>query len=564
MAKTKRLLMILLMAVLSVMLAFCAVACGGDSSDDAGNGDQTQNDNNTGNNGTVVYTITEAEFNAAALDSAYVNYKSEISNVLKVNGETVQSNEAVYTLTENAMKFEDPNGVSYFEKASDGYYCYAQVEGVWQKISMQQEQYEFRLDNIKEMTSPASSISGYGMTYSALTYNETEKCYTYASSADGSPNSGVINIYFENAKIVKITMNSVNSEEQKEISAVVVYSYDNISITFPSVGGSSGEQPGGGNEDEHVCNLQAVEWFDANHHYAKKLECSCGENTETRQYIKITNAQELSYISQDFAAGNAIGSQVIEIVNDIDMSGINWVPLRIEDLMLQKTTIRGADDGVTLSNLRVNGVENAGLVGEVVTDLEINNITLHNANINGTNAGALIGKINIADGAKSSGNVVIKDCVVSSCTIEGAVGAGGIYGVAENFSSEKIVVMINTSAVNNSTISCTSAAGAIAGVMTDLYTAESLEVKVSGCSFVQTTISSSTANEAGLLVGIIGMGWGDIDQDSTESAYDNVTAGASGSANTDVYGRTGWASENQKGSFKFGAARTLYYNEARH
>ena len=85
MNKTKRILTILLMAILSVMVALTFTACGaGDDNDD--NGGSTANTK-----------VTEAQFNSAANAATYTAFKVEIEIVSKANGVVIPDESAEIT-----------------------------------------------------------------------------------------------------------------------------------------------------------------------------------------------------------------------------------------------------------------------------------------------------------------------------------------------------------------------------------------------------------------------------------------------------------------------------------
>ncbi|MBR2870013.1 MAG: hypothetical protein IKB98_01335 [Clostridia bacterium] len=232
MTKTKRILTILLMAILSVMVALTFTACGGDDNDD--NGGSTANTK-----------VTEAQFNSAANAATYTAFKVEIETVSKANGVVIpdESAEMTYIYTANGIYMDVPGQEAYYQKTSDGYFAYVKNGEEWEKIATQQSMYDMVASQILETSSPVSLISGYQISYASLTYSDAEKCYVYnPGSANGI--SAITKLFFSDGKIVKVSVSASNSNIQEEFSTTLVYSY-NQTINFPSVGGdNSGDNSG--------------------------------------------------------------------------------------------------------------------------------------------------------------------------------------------------------------------------------------------------------------------------------------------------------------------------------
>ena len=554
MKKAKKLLSMLLIAMLSFVMALSVTACGG-----LGNGG---NDGDQTGGNTIVYEVTESEFNTAALASTYTNFKAEISNVSKANGVIIsgETNDAVYTYTPDALSLDTPDGLVYYSKTSGEYFAYVQNQGVWQKTSISQNIYDSVASQVCQYASPSSMIATYGITFESLTYSETDKCYNYAPAAQpGVLMSALIKIYFENAKIVKIVMEATNAEIQEEISSICNYTY-NVTVTLPEVGGAG--QPDGGDEGEHVCDMQATAWFDAERHYPKTLECECGEK-ENRTRIQITNADELVMLGEDMNSGYNIGSALIDIANDIDMEDKQWTPI-IVDNMMQEIKIRGAEGGVTISGL----TSDVGFIAEVLTGLTLENITLEGASISNTEgcAGGFIGVINVGSGLAT--NVTIKNCSVVDSEIiasytgdDNACFAGAIYGKMADETAIDTLTIQNCSVLNTN-VQSNVYAGGIAGAFSPLVSGVTANVSLINCVFENVTVSSLVKNGAGRVVGISGFGSCNMDQETSDCANLTVTATGAGEARLDVYGVTGWNSMTDCGTLVYGAAMQLKYDHA--
>ncbi len=117
------------------------------------------------------------------------------------------------------------------------------------------------------------------------------------------------------------------------------------------------------------------------------------------------------------------------LVNDIDMSGVDWTPLWVEG----DITIEG--NGYTISNLTVNRVnpdyrDGAGLLGVVDGVLTVHNLRLKNVSVSVNDwvtAGGLVGMVNNAFDIE---NVFVSGSVSSAGDAGGVIG--GAYSTSNN------------------------------------------------------------------------------------------------------------------------------------
>ena len=224
-----------LVSLLTLMLALCctfSVAC---SIGEEGTGD---GDGSNGN-GAKGPTVTESQFNEA-LTATHTQFMVEGESILKKNGvvDTNQSNTIKYVILEDGYYSQVSGQEVYFKKVGGEYFGYQHDGTEWTKVPIQQNLYDANRDRILTHASPSSVVSSYGLVYSALTYNETEKCYVYSLSGEGM--SATIKVFFNDGLIVKTSVVATNAEEQEEISQVMNYSYTNLTIDYPQIGGESG------------------------------------------------------------------------------------------------------------------------------------------------------------------------------------------------------------------------------------------------------------------------------------------------------------------------------------
>ncbi len=236
-----------LVSLLTLMLAICctfSVAC---SIGEEGTGD---GDGSNGN-GAKGPTVTESQFNEA-LTATHTQFMVEGESILKKNGvvDTNQSNTIKYVILEDGYYSQVSGQEVYFKKVGGEYFGYQHDGTEWTKVPIQQNLYDANRDRILTHASPSSVVSSYGLVYSALTYNETEKCYVYSLSGEGM--SATIKVFFNDGLIVKTSVVATNAEEQEEISQVMNYSYTNLTIDYPQIGGESGGESGGDSSCQHV------------------------------------------------------------------------------------------------------------------------------------------------------------------------------------------------------------------------------------------------------------------------------------------------------------------------
>ncbi|SFR65038.1 M26 family metallopeptidase [Anaeromicropila populeti] len=189
-----------------------------------------------------------------------------------------------------------------------------------------------------------------------------------------------------------------------------------------------------------------------------------GSGTAEDPYI-IKNKQQLVSIQYDLTA-------YYEIVNDIDLSGMEWVPLGTAETPFTGN-ING--NGFTISNLTINQttMDYCGLFG-VAENALIRNITLNNINIK---AGSYVGAF---AGLTKGNSTYIKNCKVLSGSISGISYVGGFVGKIED--AIKAVIVKCSSSV---TVTATSDyAGGLAGYTTGGISMSYSDSQVTGVNYV--------------------------------------------------------------------------------
>ena len=145
--------------------------------------------------------------------------------------------------------------------------------------------------------------------------------------------------------------------------------------------------------------------------------------------IYITTAQQLKRLADEVNAGDSKSDKTYLLANDIDLSGLNWVPIGyyIDWNNSNNKPFSGVFDGQghSIIGLTISGGQNdAGLFG--YTHLAtIRNVVIRNPQIEGRGeVGALVGR----QGYSSTG---IEKCAVIGGRIQGAGSVGGLVGYME-------------------------------------------------------------------------------------------------------------------------------------
>ena len=269
----KKILILLLSLVFCICSAF-AFACGGNvnvdgnininggnNNDDNGGNDNTDdgNDDNGGNNDNgntdgddtgaddaqVEYEVTKAEF-TQAIDISGVNFQATLTNEYKQVGGASNTETVNLTYTPTKIKITTPvegqQMTVYYEIDGENYFQYVPVGNTYVKAPTIKEAVEsFLMQYI-----PTFALSSPDApSFEDFTYNESEKAYVYAMNENGM--TGSFKLFFENGKVVKMSTTVVQAGEGS-MSITVAYTYNNVTVTLPSVSGNMPDIGGDDNE----------------------------------------------------------------------------------------------------------------------------------------------------------------------------------------------------------------------------------------------------------------------------------------------------------------------------
>lgn len=305
-------------------------------------------------------------------------------------------------------------------------------------------------------------------------------------------------------------------------------------------------------EADIVCphdDFEYTAYFDAENHFPSKGICGlCGEEI-VWDSIQIGTSDDLMLLGNDIKEGKDIGCYTISIIDDIDMSGKEWMSPKISGY----DTYNGRDfvingNGHAISSLSVTNEEEKeglGFIGKIWSSatLEVNDLTLSaptiTAGVGGDEGPGVGGFIGVID---SSASVSFTNCHVIGGSINEGHWAGGIYGHASGYDKEgavHTVVTIDGCTVEGITIKATDAS--VGGIMGHVGGNSNTEVNVLDSSVTGCTIENeSSTMKSGNILGTNGVG----DTTLTRVTFSGNTVKSGGVENNDgVYGRLAFSSD---------------------
>ena len=212
---------------------------------------------------------------------------------------------------------------------------------------------------------------------------------------------------------------------------------------------------------------------------------------------------DTKYASLAEALNAAVSSKVdvtVEVINDINLSGIDWTPI---ELSTNKSvvTIKGNNHTITGLNNTLFGTAWASK-GLIIKDLTIKNSNIVNDEFDSKGSvgvGAFVGYIDATE------TVTLTNCHVIDSTVKGGHWAGGLVGICGGYDKASdgtvfTTLTITGSSVEGCTVKSKGAAGAFIG-----HGAMSVATKVIlDGSATENSISGGSAAKTGKLIGTIG------------------------------------------------------------
>jgi len=249
------------------------------------------------------------------------------------------------------------------------------------------------------------------------------------------------------------------------------------------------------------------------------------------------------------AAAAGTGDVTVNILSDINLTGVVWSPVTVSAPGYPKVTVNGNNKTITgLSDMLFAGTW-AGGSGLIINDLTIKGSNIVNDKDDSkrtVGVGAFIGF------PQASAVVTLNNCHLVNSTVEGGHWTGGLIGYAAGYAGTDGPVFMNLTitgcSVTGSTITSKGSAGGIIGhgsgnAWTNLVITDTT---VSGNTITST---GSDTNKAGAVIGTIGAaGQPTTVNGETKTGGASVAATVSGNTVTSagttittIYGRQGTA-----------------------
>lgn len=260
------------------------------------------------------------------------------------------------------------------------------------------------------------------------------------------------------------------------------------------------------------------------------------------------NAEQYESLQEALdAAAAGTGNVTVEILRDVDLSGVDWNPVTVSGPGYPLVTVNGNNKTITGLNDMLFAGTWAGKSGLIINDLTIANSNIANdvEDEKGTvGVGAFIGY------PQASATITLNNCHLVNSTVEGGHWTGGLIGMAGGYNGNDGPVFMNLTitgcSVTGSTITGKGSAG---GVIGHGSCAAWTNVVIENTTVSGNTITStgSSTNKAGSVMGTIGAAGkpataagetktGGASVSATTSG-NTVTSG--GTAITTIYGRQG-------------------------
>ena len=239
-----------------------------------------------------------------------------------------------------------------------------------------------------------------------------------------------------------------------------------------------------------------------------------GENTVVKvdgeivwQVLPVAKIGDVQYKSLQAAldaAAAGTGNVTVEILRNIDLTGIDWNPVTVSDPGYPSITVNGNNDTITgLNDMLFSGTW-AGNSGLIINDLTIANSNIvHDENDSAGNigVGAFIGF------PQASETITLNNCHLVNSTVEGGHWTGGLIGYAAGYAGEDGPVFMNLTikncSVKGSTITGKGSVGGIIGHGSgNAWT--NVVIKETTVSGNTITSTGSSTNKAGAIMGTIG------------------------------------------------------------
>lgn len=247
------------------------------------------------------------------------------------------------------------------------------------------------------------------------------------------------------------------------------------------------------------------------------------------------------------AAAAGTGNVTVDIISDIDLTGVDWNPVVVSGPGYPMLTVNGNKHVITGLNDMLFASTWAGKSGLVINELTIKDSNIeHDVDDTKGNigVGAFIGY------PQASAVITLNDCHLVDSTVNGGHWTGGLIGMAGGYNGNDGPVFMNLTITNCSvTGSTVTGKGSAGGVIGHGSCAAWTNVVIENTTVSGNTITStgSSTNKAGAVMGTIGAAGQETTANgetktggaSVSAIVSDNTVTSNGTAITTIYGRQG-------------------------
>lgn len=247
------------------------------------------------------------------------------------------------------------------------------------------------------------------------------------------------------------------------------------------------------------------------------------------------------------AAALGTGNVTVEILKDINLSGVDWNPVTVSAPGYPMVTVNGNNHTITGLNDMLFAGTWAGKSGLVINDLTIKDSNIeHDVNDKKENigVGAFIGY------PQASATITLNNCHLLNSIVNGGHWTGGLIGMAGGYNGSDGPVFMNLTITGCSvTGSNITGKGSVGGVIGHGSCAAWTNVVIEDTTVSGNTITStgSSTVKAGSVMGTIGAAGQETTANGetktggafVSAAVSNNTVTSNGTAITTIYGRQG-------------------------
>ena len=351
-----------------------------------------------------------------------------------------------------------------FEGSNALRWCYAGETVVFENCVFSGNTYGVHFDGgANEVIFRNCTFSGFNATAAAITMITFEGC---TFKANGKSNYNGINLW-GSAKMINTNFEfdgSVGNEWVDAISADKTYEFTGCTINGGTI-------------------MSSYYFFSRNTDTDITIDGTLYEDYSTVTYL--ASAKDMTWFAEQVnVEKNSYNGKTVKVTADIDLKGVNWVPVGQTGATQFMGTFDG--QGKTISNLTIDATAQTGANYSTGLFGWLNKAVVKNVNVNGA---SVKGNHNVA---VIAGYLETSGCTVENCHVTGAAVECHVANSEANGDKCGVIVgnvpnagtSINSCTAKNSTVSAGRDAGQVVGAAKEAYvvdcSAENVTVTANG------------------------------------------------------------------------------------